>query len=1123
MTHGEEPGSETHQDSAVLTYLEGVLMHQVGGGPGATGTRRSEASGRDGQEQRALPPLPSGHGTANQEQDRRAPAGGASQHPKKARLLRSEGWAGEPGVGGRRSLGAEPTLNGGGGEQHQHGGALEGSPKCKGGESTLLASLLQSFSSRLQTVALSQQIMQSLKQPEPAPLDRSTTAEPRPCLGAASSRLKGFLKKSKMQNHASVPYRRRAVPERPAESLKATNVAAATASSSASDSLSCVARLKAVASLVNTRSSPAPSSPAPSPSPRPSVACSQLALLLSSEAHLQQYSREQLSGRTASERLAAMATQQTQQDPGKQEQPAPDVLGSLNTRNGTLSPPGRGTGGGAASPQTMPQPLKERRGFDRNSARPSQNCSSLLLHLLNNHNAQKQANNRPACPSRGSPLLSDSESNPETSFPRDSSDTESSCSSSSPIDLSVRSRIAGPLVGSSSSASSSFSSSSSLDKLTESLINRWRPENPPPTVVEEKEPETGALVRPHHKITLLQLLLDHRNSEGNRAKRTSDNPDLRQGAKPSSVAPKPSSVAPKPSSVAVGLSVGVAGGVGVAAGVGVGVAEGVGVVGGKLTPVSRCEESPHSRPASRSFQTPPSNGSVSHYSKCPPPPTQSTPLNLCKSNPPSNPEPALSASKLLQNLAQCGLQSSVPSPPINTPLPPAKLRLDPPITLLERLNTPVSDIPLSPFMSNGSPALDTPRTNPPSEIESLLERRTVLQLLLGATGNKDKSLGSGRRKRAACGGVPSEQRLDESNRCSNSPEIKIKTEPSEDRAEPHPNRGGGESPLSAPHRGEVKPEPVSPGAVARDGLLSQLLKQQCRKLPVNTPTAGGVKEEPGEPQTPPIPKKRRLCAEGFPQERPVSAVGVNRGNYARGFISGSPDRLATRNGVSPTEADSPGRGRVGDSPPTDARGSFNVLKQLLLSDNCLKDLSHPQPRGSPSPSALHPPECRVNGDPSSRPGHPSHELVTSHWDHAPQGTGVADHTHSASPPWGVRDSPKVNLVPVKREAEAEGPVRWAVGVGDSPDHHPDSPRLTKANPILYYMLQKGSGYLGRDRRGLRAGPCRGGAPAQPRVKEETTAHTEGDDHKLNTKHHLHLPEQAPEGANERLNGSLKKC
>lgn len=29
MTHGEELGSDVHQDSIVLTYLEGLLMHQA--------------------------------------------------------------------------------------------------------------------------------------------------------------------------------------------------------------------------------------------------------------------------------------------------------------------------------------------------------------------------------------------------------------------------------------------------------------------------------------------------------------------------------------------------------------------------------------------------------------------------------------------------------------------------------------------------------------------------------------------------------------------------------------------------------------------------------------------------------------------------------------------------------------------------------------------------------------------------------------------------------------------------------------------------------------------------------------------------------------------------------------
>ncbi|KAJ8280881.1 hypothetical protein GJAV_G00060390 [Gymnothorax javanicus] len=1167
MTHGEEPGADTHQDSAALTYLEGILMHQVAGGPGAAGLRRSEPGMQDSPEQRGLPPRPG----SQEQEDRRPPGGGATQHLKKARLLRSEGWAGEPELGG--DLKAEPAQNGQDGEEHHSEGAREDSPKCKGGESTLLASLLQSFSSRLQTVALSQQIMQNLKQPEPASLEKGTnrdSTEPGPCLGAASSRLKGLLKKNKTQNHSSVPYQRRSVTQRPSESSqplvgsgKGPTAAVAT---TASDSLSCAARLKAVASLVNTRSSPAPS-----PSPRPSVACSQLALLLSSEAHLQQYSREQamkarLSARSASERLAAMATQQSQQDLGKPAPPASEVLGNLNSRNGALSPLGRGVGAGAMSPRRTPQPLKEKRGLDRNSARPSQNCSSLLLHLLNNHNAQKRANGLEhprddpgSRPSRSSPMLSDSEfSNPETSVLRDSSDTESSCSSSSPIDLSVRSRVTPTQLGSSSSASSSFSSSSSsLDKLTESLINRWRPENPPPPVAEEKEPDTGLLVRPHHKVTLLQLLLDHRNSEGNKAKRSPNNP-ISPHFQPG--------IAPKLGGMAGSLAIGPV---------------------GRLVPVSRGDEHRTQSPLGRRFPAPPlftqavdPTGRVPSFSQSPTSPVQSTPLNLCKSKLPSSPDPeaqvpAFTASKLLQNLAQCGLQSSAPSATLNTPPPPAKLRMDPPVALLERLNAPIlrngapiSDMPLAPIMRNGSPMSQIPRTNvtnpasSPSEIESLLERRSVLQLILGS---RDKSsAGLGKRKRATCEGVATEQQPDQLNHRCISPDIKVKVEPiedfqtmagAEDGMEAHPNQGEGDHkmPLSLPdpHHGDLKLEPGSPGPVLRDGLLSQLLKQQCRKLPVNAPaaevisTSVVVKEEPVEPQaplietealpcppkTPPcepqvllgefqpttIPKKRRVCIEDLPQEQPVNIADDKTGRDAGHLTSyGSPERQATQNGGSFKDASTVSRGGVRAFSPANARGNFNVLKQLLLSDNCLRDLSQLHPRAAPTPSPLNPTNCRMSGSPSGR-------LVTSPWDYAPPGSRVVDRPHSSSPPWGIRDSPKVNLVPVKREADTEEPFRWAVGVEESPDRHPDSPRLTKANPILYYMLQRGNSLLGQDGRGLGLGAYKRGPPVEQRMKDAPTAHLEREDHKLTAKHYILPPEGEPEGSLERLNGSLGKC
>ncbi|GAA6218496.1 nuclear receptor-interacting protein 1 [Lates japonicus] len=151
MTHGEEPGPETHKDSAVLTYLEGLLMHPVVAGPGATASGRSEAahSNQEQGEKVGGPYQLPNHGPTAPKAGTNGPTLGSSQHLKKARLLRSGAWN-DP--GNQRMSSPPMELNGqGGGLQN---GALEGSPHA--GESTLLASLLQSFSSRLQSVAMSQ-------------------------------------------------------------------------------------------------------------------------------------------------------------------------------------------------------------------------------------------------------------------------------------------------------------------------------------------------------------------------------------------------------------------------------------------------------------------------------------------------------------------------------------------------------------------------------------------------------------------------------------------------------------------------------------------------------------------------------------------------------------------------------------------------------------------------------------------------------------------------------------------------------------------------------------------------------------------------------------------------------
>lgn len=1116
MTHGEEPGSETHQDSVVLTYLEGLLMHPVAGGPGATATRRSEA-GHSNQEQsnkavRAYQ-QPS-HGI--KQEDRHALPSGATQHLRKARLLRSEGWN-EP----ESRRGPAPAGNLNGQSRDRHTEALDGSPQA---ESTMLASLLQSFSSRLQSVAMSQQTVQNVKEQD-AQVKESTRADKEDlrCYETASSRLKGLMKKSKLQNHNSVPYHRRSSQERLSESPHAMQ---STAQPATSDS--CAARLKAVANLVKIRSSP-------TPSPKPSVACSQLALLLSSEAHLQQYSREQalkaqLSARSASERLAAIATQKTQDKklPNVgQPQMAPDMLSSLNAQKGTLRPPALdtskqsptlipGQSRAVSSPRT-PHPYKEKRPFDKHNTRPSQNCSSLLLLLLNHHNPQKPINGSGhldeaygVFPSRGSPLLSDSEySNHENSLNKDSSDVESSYSSCSPIDLSVKSRIRGSVP---------VSSSTSLDKLTESLINKWKPETPGSQVIESRQLKNSPDVKSHHEVTLMQLLLDHKNNE--KVNKTADNPDLQHD------------ITAKPNSAPAG----------------------------QLTPTALCKEtrtqsppvgltdmSPHPLPTSSHGRD--INGTASPYSLYSSAHIQSSPLDLCKSKSCSGDnihEPAFSASKLLQNLAQCGLPITSPSPSPKALMSPTKrhsleFQVEKPMTLLERLTAPIqrdrtpvlegSHVNCIPFVSESPP--------PASEIENLLERRTVLQLLLGTPTHKEKA--SAKQNETATKGS-FEKQVDKSlvYDTPSGPllDIKIKTEP---REEGHLSNSYEEAercqieergcerlrPVSLPLR-DVKAEPPSTEGIPKDGLLSQLLKQRPRTFQADTRMdihASNMKEEWGEYQGPSVPKKRKLCMglEDHLISEPYLRT-VDRPTHQDVTHSFSiPWTPEQRKPLSPAEAHAPIRCPQSTSPPQDGRG-FNVLKQLLLSDNCLKDLSHP--RTSTSPSTMQA-NYRANGNVTNKPGY-NHDVINSHWNPDPLGVGPAEFrtvttalasTSMPGSPWGShvarQESPKLNLIPVKRETE--GPIRWLISGEEKQDSCSDSPRLTKSNPILYYMLQKGYSHLRKEVRERGDTELCG-----IKVKEEPMADRGDVDHRLSWKHHSPLQDKSHGHVTERLNGSLEK-
>ncbi|XP_072302842.1 nuclear receptor-interacting protein 1 [Eucyclogobius newberryi] len=1138
MTHGEEPGPETHKDSAVLTYLEGLLMHPVVAGPGATVGGRSEAA-HSNQQQVDKGGRPPNHGPTAPAAGTNGPSLGVSQHLKKARLLRSGAWNDSP---SQRISSPSVEMNGqGGGLQN---GALEGSPHA--GESTLLASLLQSFSSRLQSVAMSQNPTKPPGEPSPPP-KTPAEKEPLPVYGTASSRLKGLMRKNKQQNHSNTPYSRRGhSQDRPPESPRSAH-------SATPPSDSCAERLKAVANMVKIRSSPAPS-------PKPSVACSQLALLLSSEAHLQQYSREhalkaQLSGRSASERLAAMANQQHGQDKrppsvGGTLPGASDTLSSLTTlnsmststttlpRSGLSSPqsPSLLRSHSQSSPPTHSQSLshtpREKRGFDSRPTRPPQTCSNLLLLLLNNHNNQKQLTKNghleDTCgilpPSGPSSVTSDSEcSTQERSLAKDSSDAESSYSSSSPIDLSMRSRIilndtspktnmrstslssstppscvlssapaafSSPPSAQSSTAlsptsaaiatvntSSSLSfSTSSLDKLTESLINKWKPEPSSSVISGNKEPEMGPDLKSHPKLTLMQLLLERRTNE--MTNKGVGNEDL----------PLDITMATMSRSQSRGL--------------------GPWDENGTNSPPSRPVPPAHPLyPLGRE-----QSGGLSPYSY-PSPHVQSSPLDLCKSKTfpgEKSSEPGFSASKLLQNLAQCGT-----SPPI-PPSKPLGLELDNrPLALLERLNAPVhrtTTTPLSEGPSGSSTPFSRKEPTPPSQIENLLERRTVLQLLLGnntaasTPSRKDRPSGSGRRNVEVSGGhndkSPSVSIICDS---SNGPasDVKFKTEHSEEKGQlsgtsdelSSRKRLGYEknSPLSD-YQPDLKTEPRPAEVIAKYGLLSQLLKQQTATYYTSTaaqvePHLRQVKEEQRDYQSP-SPKKRRLCSE--------RTDTLNIGNSPRavehcslGFVSpGVQEELDQRR--SPKVDEAPQRSPPNETLSKESRG-FNVLKQLLLSDNCLKELS-PQSRGAPSPSVLQA-NGKANGSIHSQPAHNHNILSMPGWHpHGHLSSGPPGHLRALSTPpasdglsrtqwarqaasWPVsqkRDTPTL----VKKEPES--PSRWSGPEKEEDcDSNPDSPRLSRSNPILYYMLQKGSLQLRKETKDQAEG-------TQPvvRVKEE---------------------------------------
>lgn len=1072
MTHGEELGSDVHQDSIVLTYLEGLLMHQAAEGSGTAIDKKSARRNEDDQNfnisGNAFPSCQSNGPVLNTHTYQ----GSGMLHLKKARLLQSsEDWN-----AAKRKRLSESIVNLNVKKEALLAGMVDTVPKGKQ-DSTLLASLLQSFSSRLQTVALSQQIRQSLKEQGYALSHDSLKVEKDlRCYGVASSHLKTLLKKSKakepkpdssLSDVSKTPIRDRFV--------ETPHHVGQSGAKVISEPLSCAARLQAVASMVEKRASPATS-------PKPSVACSQLALLLSSEAHLQQYSREhalktQNANQAASERLAAMARLQEngQKDAGS-FQISKGMSSHLNGQARTSGKLMTSRSTTFQNPMSIipssPKNTGYKNSLERNNIKQAAN-NSLLLHLLKSQTVPKPMNGHSQS-ERGSifeesstPTTIDEYSDNNPSFTDDSSSDESSYSNCVPIDLSCKHRIEKP----------ETDHPVSLDNLTQSLLNTWDPKVPDVDVKEDQDTSKNSKLNSHQKVTLLQLLLGHKNEETierNSPQEVVQNEVTKFSAQNymrTSVIESPSTTRTTPVSTPPLLASTKAD-----------------------SPINLSQNSLvikwSSPPYACSAQSEkPTNTASSHL------------MDLTRSKEPPGEKPVqnegtqnsatFSASKLLQNLAQCGMQSSSSGEEQRLSKQLLSINTDKPIGMVDRLNSPL--LPNKTNAVEENKAFGHQSAGPElglsgSEIENLLERRTVLQLLLG-----NPSKGKSEKKEK----IPlrDDSTQEQTDRALNEQilTVKIKSEPCDDLQSHHSNvHLSHEAKAAPPFVGmastvqrstaalpaseDFKSEPISPQdfSFSKNGLLSRLLRQNQETYLTEDLDSSHRNSELTLLESKNlcvVPKKRKLYTE--PLESPFKKIKNNVDNansqsapeVLYGSLLNQQELKLSRN-----ELEFKYPASHGSTSESEHRSwarenkSFNVLKQLLLSENCVRDLSQHRSnsvidgkkKGHKNNVTNSKSEFRIsslNGlmYSSTQPNNCTDNRTFPY-------PGVAKNPMSPPFPehWGsVGSKSESGHLNGSSMPSEKGPIKWVIADGDKNEYEKDSPRLTKTNPILYYMLQKG--------------------------------------------------------------------
>ncbi|KAL8190647.1 UNVERIFIED_CONTAM: hypothetical protein K2H54_057639, partial [Gekko kuhli] len=456
---------------------------------------------------------------------------------------------------------------------------------------------------------------------------------------------------------------------------------------------------------------------------------------------------------------------------------------------------------------------------------------------------------------------------------------------------------------------------------------------------------------------------------------------------------------------------------------------------------------------------------------------------------------SFSASKLLQNLAQCGMQSSMSmDEQRQTGKQIITLNTDKPLGLIDGLNSSLLTNKSGTLEENkilNKQSLPTEQRFPSTEIQNLLERRTVLQLLLG-TSNKGMNEIKERM-------ISKEDSLtDQTEKASNEQilTVKIKTEPSEEASVlQNPNaqhiresdskkfQGISNSlernTATSPGIEEFKTDPLSPQdfSFAKNGLLSQLLRQNQDGC-----SADGLDRSPRNNERTfveskthsTVPKKRKLHSE--PSEGPLKILKSNKGNMSSDSANNHKSSPEAMYGpglnqkelkFSRTDAESKhssGHGSNNESEnrswPRENKG-FNVLKQLLLSENCEKELSQHRSNLSVTDGKKKGGKNNLTNSTSSLHslmGNPGQQ--TNCLDHRTFQYSVTMQSPASSPfteHLGGIVSSKHNCdqFSVCHVPSEKGPIKWVITDTDKNEHERDSPRLTKTNPILYYMLQKG--------------------------------------------------------------------